>query len=408
MPGRPLAETTGNSLGLSTERRRHHRIEHFDNPGRQATVAPVEMAARVFLTGPGETHDLCWSDGPGHRQKLWRNRDRFLDPGHAARAGIGPHDAKGVCALHRRLTLGQASPPEFVISADSYSCGIVSVRHAANQVNRFIQLRAPGSIACDATETSMSFPVLEHFAKSARHTTFFLSCGAPQATPIIFAHGWPELSISWREQLPAFAALGFRAIAPDMRGYGRSSVYPRHEDYALEEIVADMIQLLGRAGLRRRSGSVTIGDRRSSGRSPSTIRTSATAWRIFVCPTSPRVSRSRPTVPLADRTVYPADKFPAGAMGLSIVLPREFRRCPGRLRGRRRRHGPGAVPVWQPVGQKESPPPRPSTRANGGWFRAANRAPDVPRDPAVLSEEDERRMPPRLSVMVSSARTAGT
>lgn len=65
----------------------------------------------------------------------------------------------------------------------------------------------------------MTFPVLEHVAKSARHTTFYLSCGAANATPIIFLHGWPELSISWREQLPAFAALGFCAIAPDMRGY---------------------------------------------------------------------------------------------------------------------------------------------------------------------------------------------
>ena len=76
----------------------------------------------------------------------------------------------------------------------------------------------------------MSFPVLEHLARSARHTTFYLSCGPAQATPIIFLHGWPELSISWRHQLPAFAALGFRAVSPDMRGYGRSSVYPRHED----------------------------------------------------------------------------------------------------------------------------------------------------------------------------------
>src|SRR5271168_299538 len=94
----------------------------------------------------------------------------------------------------------------------------------------------------------MSFPILDHVAKTARHTTFFLSCGAANATPIILAHGWPELSISWREQLPAFAALGFYAIAPDMRGYGRSSVYPRHEDYALSHIVADMIELLDSLG----------------------------------------------------------------------------------------------------------------------------------------------------------------
>ena len=63
----------------------------------------------------------------------------------------------------------------------------------------------------------MTLPVLEHVAKSKRHTSFYLACGAPQATPIIFLHGWPELSISWRHQLPVFGGLGFYAVAPDMR-----------------------------------------------------------------------------------------------------------------------------------------------------------------------------------------------
>src|SRR5271156_1917966 len=82
--------------------------------------------------------------------------------------------------------------------------------------------------------------VTEHTAKSARHTTFYLAAGREDALPVIFVHGWPELSISWRHQLPTFANLGFRAIAPDMRGYGRSSTYSRREDYAQEQIVADM------------------------------------------------------------------------------------------------------------------------------------------------------------------------
>ena len=90
----------------------------------------------------------------------------------------------------------------------------------------------------------MIFPVTENIAKSQRHISFYLACGMPEATPIIFLHGWPELSISWRHQLPTFASLGFRALAPDMRGYGRSSIYSRHEDYALEQVVADMIELL--------------------------------------------------------------------------------------------------------------------------------------------------------------------
>src|SRR5208282_3686942 len=48
-----------------------------------------------------------------------------------------------------------------------------------------------------------------------------------------------RLSISWRHQLPTFAELGFRALAPDMRGYGRSSIYSRHEDYDEGPRVAD-------------------------------------------------------------------------------------------------------------------------------------------------------------------------
>ena len=76
------------------------------------------------------------------------------------------------------------------------------------------------------------FPVVENILKTDRHKTFYLACGVEDAPLMIFVHGWPELAISWRHQLPCFADLGFRAVAPDMRGYGRSSVYSRHEDYA--------------------------------------------------------------------------------------------------------------------------------------------------------------------------------
>jgi len=92
------------------------------------------------------------------------------------------------------------------------------------------------------------FPITEHMAKGDTHSSFYLACGAADAPLIIFLHGWPELSISWRHQLPVFAALGFRAIAPDMRGYGRSTIHSRHEDYALEHSVSDMLRLLDSLG----------------------------------------------------------------------------------------------------------------------------------------------------------------
>src|ERR1700693_5444099 len=43
---------------------------------------------------------------------------------------------------------------------------------------------------------------------------------------VLFCHGWPETWYSWRHQLPALAQAGFRALAPDMRGYGRSDDAP--------------------------------------------------------------------------------------------------------------------------------------------------------------------------------------
>src|SRR5580693_3469476 len=95
------------------------------------------------------------------------------------------------------------------------------------------------------------FSVTEHFMKTARHASFYLASGPENGPLIIFVHGWPELSHSWRHQLRCFAALGFRCVAPDMRGYGRSSTYTTHADYALEHSVDDMLDLLAHLGRER-------------------------------------------------------------------------------------------------------------------------------------------------------------
>jgi pimeloyl-ACP methyl ester carboxylesterase len=61
---------------------------------------------------------------------------------------------------------------------------------------------------------------------------------------IVLLHGFPELAFSWRHQLPALAAAGFRAIAPDQRGYGMSDVPPAVGDYRMEVLIADIEGLL--------------------------------------------------------------------------------------------------------------------------------------------------------------------
>lgn len=61
---------------------------------------------------------------------------------------------------------------------------------------------------------------------------------------VLFCHGWPESWYSWRHQIAAVAAAGYRAIAPDMRGYGGSYSPPEIEDYTLLHLVGDMVGLL--------------------------------------------------------------------------------------------------------------------------------------------------------------------
>ena len=235
----------------------------------------------------------------------------------------------------------------------------------------------------------MTFPVLEHVAKSARHTTFFLSCGAAGATPIVFLHGWPELSVSWREQLPAFAALGFYAIAPDMRGYGRSSVHPRHEDYALEGIVADMVELLGALGAKK---AIWVGHDWGAPVvwSIAQDHPNSVMGRKSLRALHPNGFAVETVLPLADRIVYPADKFPAAQWDYQLFYRENFAAA---VAGFERDVG-GRFACFSARAIRRAragPRRRPSVRANGGWFRAANTAPDVPRDPALLSEEDERR-----------------
>jgi pimeloyl-ACP methyl ester carboxylesterase len=65
---------------------------------------------------------------------------------------------------------------------------------------------------------------------------------------VILCHGWPELSYSWRHQLPAIAAAGFRAVAPDMRGYGETSAPKDIADYTLFHLTGDIVELVAALG----------------------------------------------------------------------------------------------------------------------------------------------------------------
>jgi pimeloyl-ACP methyl ester carboxylesterase len=68
---------------------------------------------------------------------------------------------------------------------------------------------------------------------------------------VVLAHGFPELSYSWRHQLPALAAAGYHVLAPDQRGYGKSSRPAAVDDYDIIALTGDLIGLLDDTGAER-------------------------------------------------------------------------------------------------------------------------------------------------------------
>jgi epoxide hydrolase 4 len=68
----------------------------------------------------------------------------------------------------------------------------------------------------------------------------------------LLLHGFPESRYSWRHQLPVLADLGWRAIAPDLRGYGLSSRPKARADYRIDHLVEDVAALFEAAGAKRR------------------------------------------------------------------------------------------------------------------------------------------------------------
>jgi len=65
---------------------------------------------------------------------------------------------------------------------------------------------------------------------------------------VVLCHGWPELSYSWRHQIAAIAAAGYHVVAPDMRGFGRTSAPTDIDAYSIFDHVGDMVALVAALG----------------------------------------------------------------------------------------------------------------------------------------------------------------
>jgi pimeloyl-ACP methyl ester carboxylesterase len=88
-----------------------------------------------------------------------------------------------------------------------------------------------------------------------------LEAGEAGRPAILLLHGFPELAFSWRKVMPGLAAAGFHVIAPDLRGYGRTTGWVAEYDaplapFLMLNIVRDQLALLDALGIAALHGVV--------------------------------------------------------------------------------------------------------------------------------------------------------
>lgn len=227
----------------------------------------------------------------------------------------------------------------------------------------------------------------EHIVKNDGHDTFYLAAGPEDGPLVILVHGWPELSISWRHQLPFLAAMGFRAVAPDMRGYGRSSAPDRHEAYAQQAIVGDMLALLDHLGAERAVwvghdwGSPTVWSLASHHPERcAAVASLCVPYRTLECGLDA-------CLPLLDRALYPEADYPAGQWDYQRYYEENFERAVAVFDANPLNSVKALFRKGNPA-DAGKPARTATTRKDGGWFAGADEAPDVPRDGDVVAEED--------------------
>src|SRR5258708_4524273 len=66
--------------------------------------------------------------------------------------------------------------------------------------------------------------------------------------PVLLLHGWPDSADLWRDVIPALTAAGYQVIAPDQRGFGRSSRPADVASYKIANAVADVAAVLDAVG----------------------------------------------------------------------------------------------------------------------------------------------------------------
>ena len=207
---------------------------------------------------------------------------------------------------------------------------------------------------------------------------------------VLLIHGFPELGISWRAQVQALAEVGFHAVAADMRGYGSTEKPTNVADYSILHLVGDMVDLVRALG---ETSCVVVGHDWGAPvvwslaqQHPDRCHGVATLCVPYI----PQGFAPEAIIPLADRAIYPEATFPAAQWDYMMFYRENFAAACAGFDGDVRATVKLLFRAGSAAG-KGQPAATAFPRANGGWFGPGGKAPDMPRDETVLTQEDENR-----------------
>lgn len=234
--------------------------------------------------------------------------------------------------------------------------------------------------------SSAAGPVSRTFS-IPRQTTHYLVSGPADGPLLIFLHGWPSIGLMWRAQMEAFAADGWRCVAPDLRGFGGSSAPEANSAYTIRDVVADMTELHDHLGgqpaiwIGHDWGSVVASAlvAHEPGRSRGIVLTSL-AYQ-------PAGHALNTVVPLVDRMIYPADRYPDGQWDYYRYYTTNFNAAVADLDADKASSLASIFQPGDPTGVGKVSPNAVVAR-NGGRFGATHRAPPTRPNPDLWPSAD--------------------
>ncbi|XP_044043145.1 bifunctional epoxide hydrolase 2 [Siniperca chuatsi] len=138
---------------------------------------------------------------------------------------------------------------EGVKAAEGAGMKAILVENLEDALDKLANFTGVQAVGADSPPPSCSPDEVSHGYVTIRPgvRTHYVEMGS--GPPVLLCHGFPESWYSWRYQIPAVAAAGFRVLALDMKGYGESTAPPDIEEYSQEQLCKDLITFMDKMSI---------------------------------------------------------------------------------------------------------------------------------------------------------------